>query len=325
MAKSSQEIVMDNRKKLVEKIISNMEKGYIIPKERWNRQAFKPHNPVSNIAYKGGNRLNLCLVAEMKGYEDYRWMTYNQAKEKGYVVKRDEKGVQCEKWIFTKEEELLNQETNKMEKVEVRLNRPIVRYFTVFNGEQIEGIPPIENKELEKGEVLNIAEKFINSSECPIIEMQQSEAFYNPSVDKIIVPPKDTFRDQESYLGVVLHEMVHSTGHESRLDRNIQNTFGTSQYAMEELRAELGSFFIESDLGIKLEDEHFNSHTQYLESWIKVLKDDPNELFRACRDADNAARRLETNYEKYLELENAVEQELNNVELLNQAEVGLEM
>lgn len=72
---------------------------------------------------------------------------------------------------------------------------------------------------------------------------------------------------------------------------------------MEELRAELTSYFIESDLGIHLQDEHFNSHTQYLQSWIKALSDDSNELFRACADAEHATNRLISNYERYLESE----------------------
>lgn len=312
MSKSSFDIVMDNRKELVQKLIDNMEKGYLLPRESWNRMSLRPHNSISNISYKGGNKIRLLLSAYDKGYKDNRWMTFKQAKEAGYNIRKGSVGTMCEKWIFSKVVERENPDTKKIEKVVVKLKRPIVNYFTVFNAEQIDGVPELEVKELERNEVLNIAEKFIASSECPIKEVEQDRAFYSPSEDCITLPPRNSFINQEAFLGTALHEMVHSTGHSSRLNRNIENTFGTEQYALEELRAELGAFFIEADLEIDITSEHFNSHTEYLESWITALKNDPNELFRACKDAEEAAGLLEGNYELYIEKENVIDAAIDN-------------
>ena len=94
--------------------------------------------------------------------------------------------------------------------------------------------------------------------------------------------------------------MGHSTGHPSRLNRDQINSFGTPGYAKEELVAELTSVFVQAKLGLKLEGEHFNNHTAYLKSWISVLENDPNELFRAASQAEKAMDRL---YENYLALD----------------------
>ena len=175
--------------------------------------------------------------------------------------------------------------------------------FVVFNASQIEGIEPQEEmKPLEHNEVMELADQLIASSECTIREEPWGKAYYRPASDTIVLPPRDVFISQEAFATTLMHEMVHSTGHPSRLDRPLLNHFGTQKYALEELRAELGAFFMGTDLGIEGSQELLDSHTQYLESWIKVLKDDPNELFRACSDAQKAVERLSSNLERYQEL-----------------------
>ncbi|MGL6200846.1 MAG: zincin-like metallopeptidase domain-containing protein [Lachnospiraceae bacterium] len=106
---------------------------------------------------------------------------------------------------------------------------------------------------------------------------------------------KSAFKDQESYYNTIFHEMGHSTGHYTRLNRDLSG-FGTEEYAKKELRDETGSMFIEADLGIYMSGEHFQDHSNYLLSWIKVLKDDPNELFRTCADAEKISEGLVDNY-----------------------------
>ncbi|MCM1159488.1 MAG: zincin-like metallopeptidase domain-containing protein [Bacteroidales bacterium] len=293
--------VMEERKKLVNRIIENMKNGYILPKPQWN-STFSFHNPVSHARYRGANMLKLYLAAETAGYQDSRWMTFKQAQQMGYRVKKGAKGVRLEKYIFTRQEEQLNEDTGEMEKVTVRLDRPMVNSFVVFNGEQIEGIPEFEPmKPLEESDVWKLADQLIASSECPVNEKKQDRAFYKPMEDSITLPPRNVFVSPEAFTTVLMHEMVHSTGHSSRLNRQMLNMFGSVEYAKEELRAELGSYFMGSDLGIEGSEELLASHTQYLESWIGVLEKDPNELFRACSDAQKAVDRLSDNLERYLE------------------------
>jgi antirestriction protein ArdC len=295
--------VMEGRKELVNRIIENMEKGYILPKPQWGVSPFTFQNPISHAKYHGANMIKLYLHSAVNGYTDTRFMTYKQAQSIGWRVKKGEKGIRLEKFIFTKQVEQENPDTGQMEKVMVRLKRPMVNTFVVFNASQIEGIEPQEEmKPLEHNEVLELADQLIASSECTIREEPWGKAYYRPASDTIVLPPRDAFISQEAFATTLMHEMVHSTGHPSRLNRPLLSCFGTQEYALEELRAELGAFFMGTDLGIEGSQELLDSHTHYLESWIKVLKDDPNELFRACSDAQRAVERLSSNLERYQEL-----------------------
>ena len=293
--KTAFEIVMENRKEVVDELIKSMEEGYIATRQLWDKMAVRPQNPVSQIYYRGGNRFRLSMEAVKRGYKDPRWLTYNQATENGWQVKKGEKGVLCEKWIFSKTVKEKNEKGVEVEK-EIELDKPIVNYFKVFNGEQIAGIPELEKFPIEKGQVLEIAEDMIASSMCPIKEVGQEQAYYSPSKDEIVLPLRESFKDSESFLSTALHEMIHSTGHENRLNRDKGHMIGSSEYAKEELIAELGSVFLQGDLGIKLEGEHFQDHSNYLNYWIKTLKEDYHELFRASIQAEKGSQFLYSNY-----------------------------
>lgn len=299
------ERVMEERKKLVDQIINNMKEGYLIPKPQWNQNIFRIINPVSGARYRGANMLKLYMSSVVNGYQDNRWMTYKQAESKGYHVKKGETGIRLEKYIFEKQVEQENEITGQKEKVWVKLSKPMINTFVVFNGEQIDGIPELVHQEIKQqdSEVWKIADDLIASSECPVREEPQGNAYYSPQTDSITLPPREVFISPEAFTTTLIHEMCHSTGHETRLNRPILNKFGSPEYALEELRAELGAFFMGADLGIEGSEELLASHTQYLESWITVLKNDPNELFRAMSDSQKAVDRLSANYEKVREKE----------------------
>ena len=293
------DIVMNDRKKIVDKLIQNMERGDLIFQKNWNSSALYPQNPVSNIRYLGGNRVRLMVEAIEKEYKDPRWLTFKQAAENGWNVRKGEKGTLCEKWIFTKKEKEIDKNGKEVEK-EVKLDKPLVNYFYVFNAEQIENIPKLEIKNFTKDETNEIVQDFINSSECTIKEVAQDKAYYNPGKDEIVLPLRESFKSSQDFLKTTFHEMVHSTGHKDRLNRDLSGGFGSEKYAKEELVAELGSVFLQSKLGIKVEGEHFDNHSAYLKSWISILKNDSNELFRAAAQAEKASERL---YERYIEHE----------------------
>ena len=310
--KSAKEKIEENRKRIVDKLISNMEKVYIFSEWACNRQDFLPLNSVTGKKYQGINRLNLSFEAVEKGYEDPRWLTLKKANEMGYSVKPGAKGVFCEKWIWQKLEKVINEETGEIEKDEngkekymiVDLKRPIINYFYLYNATQIEGIPPyIEPTKEEQSDILEVADSFIVSSECPVEEKFQERAFYSPLEDKITLPPRKFFKSDEAFLGTLLHEMSHSTGSENRLNRDIKNLFGTEKYAIEELTAELSCVFLESELDMDI-DFTRQDHINYFNSWIKALKDDPNELYKVCSNASKSCNRLIENYEKVRVFEN---------------------
>lgn len=290
------EIVMEHRRELVDKIIGMMKQGQFFNNpEKWNRDALRPQNPLSLVKYRGGNRLRLMQTVIEKGYTDPRWATLRQYKEKGYYPRRGEHGILCEKWIFTKEKTIKN-EQGENEKVIEELERPQVSYFKVFNAQQIEDFPKYQPQEFPENALTGLIKDFISASECPIQELAQERAFYSPSADRIVLPLREHFKDEISFAKTVIHEMGHSTGHPSRLNRSMSGFFGSPEYAREELRAEIGALFIEADLGIQLNGEHYEDHSDYLKSWIYALEQDYNELFRACADAEKIAERLIGNY-----------------------------
>lgn len=290
------EIVMEQRRELVDKIVGLMKQGQFFENApEWNHAALSPHNPLSKARYKGGNRLRLMLEMKEKGYEDSRWATLRQFQEKGYYPKKGEHGTPCEKWIFTKERVEFDEAGNKVKIVE-ELKRPQVAYFKVFNAEQIQGFPKYELKELPQKELTERVQRFLASSECPVQEAFQDRAYYSPALDRIVLPPRGEFKDAASFAKTLFHEMGHSTGHPSRLNRKMGGTFGSADYAKEELRAELGALFLGADLGVPMDGEHYEDHSDYLKSWIGVLENDYNELFRACADAEKISAYLIANY-----------------------------
>lgn len=296
------EKVMKSRQELVGQMISKMEEGQISMRNLW-RNTSRPYNPESGFVYSGGNYLRLLMTANQHDYHDPRWMTYKQASKAGYHVKKGEKSTLLERWIVEKEVKEKD-ETGRIIKKTEKLDHPICNYFLVFNAEQLEGIEPLpEVQPMEHDQMLQTAENFMKSSECEIEEIMQNRSYYSPSTDKIVLPPRDAFADQEAFLSVVLHEMAHSTGHESRLNRPLMNLFGTKDYAREELNAEMASAFVQSDLGIHLDGQLLDDHAGYLQSWIQILKNDPNELFRAANQADKISKYLTKNYERILQEE----------------------
>lgn len=307
------DIIRQDNEKLVKKLIENMKKGYIFKKD-WNVSALRPQNPVSDVMYRGLNKLKLMAEAIDKEYDDPRWLTFNQAKENGWSVKKGEKGTRCVKVITKEKAKEKDERTGEIVEVERQLSKPIINYFTVFNANQIEGIPPLEKVKADKSQVSEIINDVMASSECPIKLIAQDRAFYSPSKDEIVLPLREAFKSEESFLATALHEMGHSTGHESRLNRSIGNTFGSKDYAKEELVAELCSVFTQARLNVKLEGEHFNNHSAYLESWINVLEKDPTELFKLAKEADRASDRIYNNYlEREKEIVKQLDKELENI------------
>lgn len=254
------------------------------------------------MIYRGGNRLRLMISGAEAGYEDPRWLTFRQIQKAGYHLKKGQHGILCEKWIF--EEKVKTQKEDGTERVEIKeLERPKVSYFYVFNAKQVEGYPELPAREYEP-DIMQIGEQLIKSSECPVYEVLQDSAYYTRNADHIVIPLRYQFKNAKSFVATLVHEMGHSTGHPDRLNRKFGTKFGDPDYAKEELRAELGALFVETDLGLDPSGEVMEDHSDYLLSWIGALRKDPNELFRACKDAEQISERIVKNYKLYIEQEN---------------------
>jgi hypothetical protein len=160
--------------------------------------------------------------------------------------------------------------------------------YTVFNAQQIEGIPPHTPEQHTTFEAVQAGEQILKNSGANIAHDQADRAFYSRSQDSIHLPPKDAFMDAAGYYGTAPHELAHWTGHPSRLDRSTLTDsyrFGDVNYAKEELRAELASVFLAAQRGIPHNPEQ---HAAYVNSWIGALKRDKNEIFRAAHDGSKA-------------------------------------
>ena len=304
-----------DRRELVDSVLEKIRLGDAFFSPMWNRFAVAPRNPISGAFYQGGNRLILMNRTIDAGYKDPRWMTFNQISGKGYSVKPGSHGTRLEKWVFSKRVKEKDASGNTVTK-EVLLPRPFPYYFTVFNAEQVEDFPVFDgNTALYQPEDDRKTEQIVNalleSSECPIRETAQERSFYRPSTDEIYLPPRGAFRSLEAFGHVAAHEMIHSTGHESRLMR----TFGRmnpftgpdENYCAEELRAEIGSLFLTSDLGLMDPDFDIANSASYVEHYLDQITEaidrDPGVLFRAASDAEKACTYLRKNLEKVMPLE----------------------
>ncbi|MTW05874.1 zincin-like metallopeptidase domain-containing protein [Pseudoduganella ginsengisoli] len=249
---------------------------------------FMPMNPTTGKRYKGINAMYLMA----QGRTDQRWLTYNQAQDIGAQVRKGESGTPIQYWKFSEEQikrdeagkPIKDEKTGEFQKVTVMLERPRVFFATVFNAEQIDGMPPLQRFARDQTWTpVERAEKILKASGASIQHSEQDRAFYRPSTDKIHMPEKHLFPAASNYYATALHELGHWTGHDSRLGRDLANPFGSEGYAREELRAEISSMILGNELGIGHDPDQ---HASYVKSWIKVLEEDPMEIFRASADAE---------------------------------------
>lgn len=213
--------VIETRKELTKQLLAEMEQGELPWMKGWKTTGTRPYNPVTKAVYKGNNRLRLMLASHFGQFQDNRWVTFNQAKDKGWKIKSGEKGTLCEKWIFEEKKVIEDPVTGEKETVYEELEHPKVNYFILFNADQVDGIPEKEKKEpLSRDEQLALADQFVKSSVCSVIEgANETEAYYSPARDEIHLPARDYFYSAGEFLGTAIHEMGHSTGHPSRLAR----------------------------------------------------------------------------------------------------------
>ena len=269
--------------------------------KRWTpEQCITPYNPVSGTVYKGVNLSYLSIIQSIENRPDPRWLTYKQANDNGWQVRRGERGRSIQFWMFDREQ--VNPQTGEKERV--RLERPMLRTYVVFNATQIDGIPALERPPAEEWQRLERADNILNRSGAIINHVQGDKAYYSPIADAITLPERRQFQTADRYYATALHELGHWTGHESRLDRDLKHPFGSREYAYEELVAEIASWRVGMDIGIGHDPEQ---HAAYNVSWIKILEDKPTAIFKACAEAEKVAE-----YVIDLEKERTKEQDMEN-------------
>jgi antirestriction protein ArdC len=229
-------------------------------------------NGGSNRPYRGVNT----LILGMTPYADPRWFTFSQIKEMGGSIKGQKSTMIVQPKIIK------DKESKEMKFIGFK-------YLPVFNAEQIEGVtfPTLEEK--SDNERHEKAEEVIKDTNAKISH-GGDRACYIPSEDRINLPTFDSFKSADHYYSTAFHELGHWCGNESRLNRDLSGRFGSENYAMEELVAELTSSFVCRDLEI---DNISCDHTAaYLQSWLKVLGSDTKAIFRASSLAETATKTI---------------------------------
>jgi antirestriction protein ArdC len=221
----------DFRQEVTDSIVQMLEQGVAPWLKPWKSGSLElPFNPTSDRGYRGANALHLIAAGLKRGFGDPRWMTYKQAQENGWQVRQGGKGTQIEYWQFP-ETPPANQAADKGHETNAHVSgsAPIHRVYTVFNAQQIEGIPEYRPKLRQEWEIVESGEQILEHSGARIRHDQDDRAFYNRASDEIHLPLVAAFKSPADYYGTALHELAHWTGHPLRLDRPTLNdsyTFG---------------------------------------------------------------------------------------------------
>ena len=278
---------------ITDRILEAMGQGQIPWQRPWNGKELAPRNLKTKKAYRGANPFLLMAT----GYASPYWLTYKQAKELGGQVKQGEKGFPVVFWKFldAKDDKGQPELDNKGQPKKV----PLLRYYTVFNVEQCEGLPeekiPVHNAKVSEHEAIETAESIVeNMPKRPEIQHGRTGAYYRPSTDSVGMPDKDSFFNTPEYYSTLFHELGHATGHESRVGRKgvtgtdgQWSSFGSVPYAKEELVAEMTASFLCGQAGIL--NATVNNSVAYLQSWKAKLKEDPKLFVHAAANAQKAA------------------------------------
>lgn len=312
------------RKAVTERLIGMLESGTAPWQKPWDAGIAamnRPHN-FNGRPYHGVNALMLWCTAIDKGYEDPRWLTFKQVNKLGGHVNKGEKAQIVEYWQWEKEVE--NPETGEKEKVP--LEHPKVYRAAVFNADQCTGLPKLR-RQAQEWTPVERAENIIAANGVPVTHNTDGSAFYSPGGDFICLPPRESFATVDAYYSTLLHEVGHSTGHPTRLNREFGGQFGSEGYAREELRAELASTFLCGELGIATTGSD-EQHAAYVKSWVSALKNDYNEIFRAAADAEKICNYLYEREKEYLQLkEQGIEPQIKQAaaESINDEQVLMRM
>lgn len=282
----------DIQQEVTDRIVAALERGVVPWKKPWRTAGMLPTSVASGKPYRGINVMLLAWAQMLGQYESPYWLTFRQAKAHGGSVRKGEKGTTV---VFWKPIEVADETAPKGKKSVL-----ILRYYTVFNLQQTDGVElpprfvsPLEGR--EKVEVLPALDAILaDYADGPaVVNAKQDRAAYSPTTDTITLPSLEQFDNPGEYAATVLHEVVHSTGHKSRLDRFAVNGepqhFGSERYAREELVAEIGAAMLAAHSDIQKDDEQTAA---YVASWLGALRNDKSLVMRAAQQAQKAVDRV---------------------------------
>jgi antirestriction protein ArdC len=295
-----QEDMRDHHQNLTDLIIKKMEDSVKYEKP-WFSCDLLPYNPVTGTKYKGVNIVSLM----MRGFDDPRFLTFKNIQklseelETPIMIIKGEKGIPVFK-AMQKTVTKINEDTGEESAWSYWRQ---VYAGTVFNATQLTGIPAlIERPKVEfntEEEAEKILTAMVELSGLKIEHTTIGKACYYPSIDKIQLPLKENFKSSSLYYRTLMHELGHSTGHETRLNRKQTGKFGTDEYSFEELVAELSSYFLGATINLPYDSQTHENHAAYLKSWMEGLKKDKNLIFKAAGMASKSVEYQLNNKKTY--------------------------
>jgi len=265
---------------ITDRIIESLENGVAPWVKPW-ASCGAPRNAVTGREYSG---INMILLA-MSPFANPLWLTYNQARAVNATVRKGEHGTQV---VFFKPFKITdkNDAESTAPQGDNEKTIPLLRTYTVFNAQQIDNLPEKYTQAIKPQ-----LDSFADNEQAEVllakatIEYGKPRACFIPSLDRIHLPNKVEFRSIADFYATALHELVHFSGHTSRLARDFKGRFGDSSYAFEELIAELGAAFLCAHCSINGQLQH----ASYIGNWLKVLKNDKRAIFTASAAARKAA------------------------------------
>ena len=255
-----------------------------------------PVNVTSRAAYRGVNVLALWAAAEARGYGSGLWGTYRQWSELGGQVRRGERATTVVFWRFPAGAGRGDAEGcgdagagEDGQEGDNPRRGPWARAYAVFNAAQVDGaeLPADTLPHLPEAARIGAAEGFFAALPAPEVRHGGTAAFYVPGTDHVQLPAFSDFRTADGYYGTRAHELIHATGHPSRLARDLSGRFGSAAYAAEELVAEIGAAFVLASLGLAAEPRA--DHARYVAHWLDLLRSDRRAVFTAASRAQVAA------------------------------------
>lgn len=265
---------------VTDRIITELQKGRIPWRKCWSGSRSGAYNRITKKPYSLMNQMLLGQSGE--------WATYKQWQELGGHIRKGEKASFVTFWKIQPYEDINADGETEIKEI------PLLRYYNVFHISQVEGVEPLEKPDLNPVEPIaeaeRIKEAYKEREHIQIKEVVTNDAFYSPSGDYIQVPCKEQYTVANEFYSVLFHEITHSTGHKTRLDRFTTGAaamFGSETYSKEELVAELGSAIILNQLGIET-PQTFKNSAAYIQNWLQVLKNDNKFIVSAASKAEKA-------------------------------------
>lgn len=276
--------------RITTEIITAIEAGASDFQMPWHRSgvAGLPKNASTNARYYGINVLSLWARSALSGYASRCWATYLEWQEIGAQVRQGEKGSLVVFYKFADDE----RDTASDDLFPSSRKAVLAQVSHVFNEAQIKGWQSEPEEGHGSATHLKIVDDFIGGLRADV-RFGGKIAAYNPQEDCILMPERNRFHDTstrtatEAFYSTLLHEYVHWTGHESRLNRDLTGSPGDRAYAIEELHAEIGAAFLSGLLSISVEPRR--DHAAYINEWLSVLRDDKTAIISAAKEATDAS------------------------------------